>query len=285
MRILLLGVIAASLALAQQYNELTPQTSAGNRPGALLFGTTDPGVTVMPTIAQSKAVSADAGDGTTFDLSPYSDIEAGNQLLVFARCDNAAVTSVSDDLGTEYALILSQDAGHAAAFLGSAATSGTATITFHADGGCGYVSMGITAVAGSSGVEASATSSGTGGPPPVTTTSENVMLVLASMNQSATAYYPGDWSSIDDQSSSGEQLNFVGHQLAQSPGEQNPSITSDGSGANFSIAMAPGAAVDPGGVNGDFYVNLTTGELWGPRADGVWYVSDWKFYPRGGGPQ
>ena len=245
---------------------------------AFLSGTADPGVPAEPTILQKKIVVTGIGLGNALGVAADYNVTAGSAVVVVARCDNGTVGSITDSLGTTYSAITAL--ANARAFIGAFGSSGPDTITFHADPFCGYASIGFSEVAGSNAVvDAFTQSTSSSGPPAVTTTTYNDLIILGQAGQ-----YTNEWTatppSVIDASGgaggAGQQTGFIGHLPAGAPGTYTPSVTtsSAGNNNNFTIALRPTPVTSPG-VDGNFYLNRTTGILW-RKTGSSWVSSGWK---------
>ena len=58
-------------------------------------------------------------------------------------------------------------------------------------------------------------------------------------------------------------------------GAYTPTVNSLGGQAAYNIVAFVSNTVTSPGNNGDWYLNLTTGVLWGPKTDGIWGPSGW----------
>ena len=248
---------------------------SGGGAGSFLSGTTDPGAPALPTVVQARATSVGVGGGTNTTLAFSSNVTSGNVVVIGAQCQNAAISSVSDSLSTSYTLVdvNSNGNGGGSTYIGTLASSGGDTITANGTGGCANLSIAISEVHGANGVvDVHAKTSATTGPPSVTTTAAADLLILVTAVGNNSASFTATLPSVVDANATSGNAIFIGHQPANSIGAYTPSVT-NGAGnfqSSFTIALEAPGVTSPG-VPGSFYVNTTTGVLWGPKTTGgVW---------------
>jgi hypothetical protein len=115
---------------------------------------------------------------------------------------------------------------------------------------------------------------GSSGPTPVTAGEYGALLVglVGTYSSNCTFVVPTGFA-IDTQAGDGDS-SAAFHMVANAPGTTNLEFTlragSIFSAAFFALAITPKVAPVSVGLDGDYYHELTTGTLWGPRKNGVY---------------
>lgn len=247
--------------------------------GSFLSGTTDPGVPAVPAIVQKTSAQA-SSVGAALSLAFTGTVTVGNDLIVQSICQNSTITTVTDTQGTSYSSL--SITGNMAVFKGIAGGSGADTVTVNAAGACSFMAISLQEISGSNhtldGTINVVTT--TGGPPGVTTTLMSDLLVLGSTFKfSCSAVFTATPPTVLDTSSSGNLSIAAGHMPTSAPGAYTPSLTNNAAGCtqwSYTFALQPIPVLSPGN-NGDFYINLTTGVLWGPKSGGSWSNAGWHW--------
>lgn len=247
--------------------------------GSFLSGTTDPGVPAVPTIKQANSSITNTGLGTAATLAYVSNVTLGNDSVVAATCQNAAIASVTDSLGTAYASVGSN--GNFAVWRGTVGSSAADTITVNGTGGCANIYIGLQEVAGSNHTLDGSISivTTTGGPPGFTTIFSSDLLMVGTSVTNCNAVFTATAPTIKDASSSGTGSIAVGNLTTTAAGAYTPSLTNTqpGCGQNsYTFALQAVPVASPGN-NGDFYINLTSGVLFGPKTAGNWPNAGWHW--------
>ena len=244
----------------------------GGAASGLLSGSTNPGIPVSPTVRQTQVSSSHTGSGGNYSSSFTSPVVAGNTILVAGLCDNNPIAgTMTDSRGSVYASIMTVST-NIVVYKATAAASGTDTITINGSAGwCGDMSMAMVEVANTNGtVDISNSGAASTGPPAVTTTKYGDTLILLSVAQYGSAYAAAP-PSVLLQSQTTTPGAAAGYMPTTSAGTYTPSLTlsSGSNGAGFTIAMGPVPVTSPG-VVGNFYINTSTGALWGPKSSSGW---------------
>ena len=242
----------------------SPESGGGS--GAFLSGPTDPGVSAVPTIVQSASVNAGGSSGS---LAYTSNVTAGHISIAAVNCESATPTGLAftDSLGTAYVSRQGSQVGAAGAYIfsGPLFSSGPDTVSFTA--GAGTCVLFIAEMAGSNGVVDASVAGGASAVTTVTTAD----LILGSTylaSFASTAIPPTVALQTQHEGGNNQMLLAL---PTTAPGSY--SIATTGSWNAISVvAFRPTPLTSPG-VNGSFYLNTTTGVLWGPKAGGTWSQS------------
>jgi hypothetical protein len=237
--------------------------------GALLSGASDP-ATPSVTPVQSKAV-------LNTSITYTSSVTSGHLLAVCIAVDSSSSNAVvSDTLTNTYVQLGSVAAATKRAQIWAtiSGSSGADTISASVSGGTFQV-MAATEFSGDVTSTFDAQASGAGAPAAITTVTPSDIVFTCGANNGGFAFTTGGQTTILANLNNGSGSIVLGYQIVASPS----TITSDlNSGASIyaSRAVRPASVVSPGN-NGDWYINLTTGILWGPKAAGIWGHSGWKW--------
>lgn len=255
---------------------------SGGASSAFLSGTTDPGVALVPTIVQAQAQSFGVGGGSSQTYAYISSVTSGNVSVVSAQCQNAAVSSVTDTLGTTYTLAASEPGGNAGSvYTGTLGSSGADTVTVNGTGGCANLSIALQEVHGSNGVvDVSTKTTANTGPPAITTTVASDLLVLSTLVANCNSSFTATAPTVSDAVQGSGNSVGVAHLNTSAASTYTPNFTNTGTAcgqASFTLALEATPVLSPG-VPGSFYVNTTTGVLWGPKSSGgAWSKSGMSF--------
>jgi len=260
----------------------------GGPAGALLSGAANPGIPVIPSVRQAGATGSHVATGGTITQAFTSGVVSGNGVIVTGSCNNNPLSTVSDTLGTTYTKILGATNSSQAAFLGILASSGADTVTLTASAGwCGDMSVGIAEIANTNGVVdvTALTSGATSGPAAVVTTKYGDLLVLSTVDYNTTATFTATSpSAIDTSTTADNQSVFIGHLVTAAAGTYTPSVSNSGGNiTNYTIALEPIPVTSPG-ITGSFYINTSTGVLWGPKTSSGWNPSGDSVIPESSPP-
>ena len=243
------------------YDDGWVDPSAGG--GSVLSGTAPPGVSVAM-IQHTKAVSSTVA----FPV----DVTAGNLLIVMAR-NNTTLPNPTVVADTQ--LNTWTQGAYGAGSNGSfpnqvsicyaiASASGPCTIT--ATGALSVIiaefTPGMTMVDDSGG-----TTAGVGGPPaPTLTLGTAADLVINAITFDSTGYTASGESIIDTTANQGASWTLSG-----AAGSFVSSITAGANTNQGFASLAFVTGISPsGGVDGDWYLNTDTHEVFGPKASGAW---------------
>lgn len=245
----------------------------GGGAGVLLSGTSDPGV---PTVTPVQGAASVAVQTLAFG----SSVTSGNCLVLVAGWQNGTgvtLDTVTDTLGTTFAATSggTEVAGmHGTIYVGKATASGADTITWTKASSTAQVTAigeftGTTCV-----VDTSAALNAS--QPSVTTTVAYDELINGYLVHSNTNTCGTTGTGICYKGATGNNSVELGYQpTSATPGANTATLTSSfpTNTVFVTVALEPSAVASPG-VDGNWYVNTTTGVLWGPKTAGVWGKSN-----------
>lgn len=255
-------------------------TSAGG--GVFLSGTTDPGVPATPTIVQSGIANAAT-------VAYSGSVTTGNCSVVTVVCSGGGSIGVpTDTLSTNYGAAVNSSSFTSggcctvlmSTYLGTLTSSGANTVASN-NAGCGAGGLSIMELHGSTCTidVVGQRVQNVNGPPAVTTTVTNDLLILStSINvPSGTHTVTATPPAVVDQSllvALQRTIGALGHMPTGAPGTYTPIFVNDSGAGDASQTTAIRATpVASPGNDGDFYLNLTSGVLWGPKTSGSWSES------------
>jgi hypothetical protein len=255
----------------------------GGATGVLLSGSADPAVPSVTIVQSTKS----ANDVSSLAFSAH--VTAGNLLVVaFGASTSGGFTSpivVSDTLGNTWVQqVNAQNTGQptmTAIATCVTASSGADTVSVSGAGGANSqiviaeISGNFTATADATGVATSGTT------PPTLSLTEAYDLFF-------TAWYANGLPSVVGPEIFVQQItgNFWALNLAYVMESSSGAYASSLNGSTYgtviaSVALLANPPSSPG-VDGDWYLNTTTGILWGPRTGGVWSKSGFALVDVGG---
>jgi len=243
----------------------------GGSAGVLLSGSVDPGVPPAIVLIQSRL------SDNVASLSYTNPVSVGDLLVLIIQYfvpGNRAQTQ-SDTLGNVWTRTSISNSTNSSVEIWSAIanSSGSDTITVS---GANHTDMTILEFSGST-QTVDATSSSVGAPASVVATIPYDLYVIGTMDPSAgTLTTSGSTVIIGNVSGAGYSAGAAYEQRI-AVGAYTPTVNSLGGQSAYNIvAFASNTVTNPGN-NGDWYLNLTTGVLWGPKAGGLWGVSGWQY--------
>jgi hypothetical protein len=280
------GAAGAALCTGGQFSQgysagsTTPSNNCASpsaRAGMLWSGSTDPG---LPTITAVQSTS----QYNNSTLAYGAHVTAGNLLIAVAGAGNAVPGTATDSLGNSWSLVKSQSAGvsfpnYCNIYYSIAAYSGANTVSI----GGTIDSLAIAEFSSpnlGSAVDVFGGAANPGPPPTLTSTQANDILisgvVYGSIEVPTVSSPEALLTQIDSISSPARDI-AISWVLKSSIGSISSSLASNDSASNSSyVSLAfKTTPVSSFGIEGDWYLNLTTGALW-YLGGGGWGLAGWK---------
>lgn len=240
--------------------------------GVLLSGSANPGTPIL-TIVQSKAGSSDGNA-----LAYTSSVTAGNLLVaVLGSKSGPGTFAVSDTLGnlwTEIGFIST----HMQVWATVTASSGANTVTW--TGSSGNPNTAITEISGLS-ITTDSTQFTSPSPGAITTTVAYDLILTGAYSQTDSGSLTTSGSTIVLVTANNYGTIGIGYQIVPTVSTVTASLSMPGTGYFGSVAFKATPVSSPGN-NGDWWLNTTTGVLWGPKTGGVWSLSTFDLLPTAG---
>ena len=246
----------------------------GGATGVLLSGSGDPGIPVYSILQSVKS-----GENVSSLILP-SNVVAGNLLVVAYGRANGELTSgatVSTTQEGNFTLSpLIQGGNGVAIYYAVAVSSGSRTINVSLSGGTACQIM-AAEIGGNFTTTVDATGAATTIPNLTLTVPYDLVLTATYYSSSASATVTSP-EAVLQQTSFSDRSMALAWAVPARTGSFTSSLTAPGgsSPGYASMAFAPMTISSPG-VNGDWYIDLTTGYLWGPKTGGVWGLSAYKW--------
>jgi len=253
-----------------------------SRPGVLWSGSGDPG---EPSIVVSQYRSS--GEGVS-SLAFSSNVTAGDLLICAAAVygnSNSYPITMSDSQGNTWTVVATQLNSATGAYYGVAigfaiaGSTGACTVSAALTGGSFAGTNGQLVIAdlASSNLTSTVDSHGNGTSMPALSLTQGYDLVL-----SAVCFHPGAAATVTSpeaiitQSTYSDMRVALSWFLATSIGSVTSSLVSGGGDSAYVSMALQTSAVSSFGVDGDWYLNLLTGDLWG-RTSGIWSMTGFQW--------
>lgn len=262
------GLVSGSASDCVLVDGTSGSCGSGGGTGVLVSGSTDPGVP-SATVVQSTS-------GLVSSIAYASGVTAGNLLVVCIAVDGSTSNAVvSDTLLNTWVQqgSVASNTKKAQVWATISGSSGANTVAATVAGGSFQV-MAITEISGDVTSTADAQASGST-PPAITTVTPYDILITCGAHNGGFAFSASGATTLLTSTNNGGGSMGLGYQVVTSASTVTSGINS---GANIyaSRAIRPASVASPGN-NGDWYLNLVTGILWGPKTSGTWGHSGWKF--------
>lgn len=201
------------------------------------------------TIANSGASSASVGGSSSQTFGPTASVTAGNIIVVSGSCQNAAMSSITDSLGTSYSLVTTVTGGSGSmqTYTGTAGSSGADTFTVSGASGCAIIGWSYYEVSNSGGVDVSnsVNCASPCGAPSITTTVAQDLLLTAGVSRSGTGTFTATSPTVLDNGGGGGTNSANAHTPTTTAGSYTPTFSNATSGANWFIVTAMKPASPP----------------------------------------
>jgi hypothetical protein len=212
-----------------------------------------------------------------------SNVTVGNLLVTVIGDNNqSGTTTVSDTLlnsWTQSGTTVNVGGNYGQLWYAVSSSSGADTITVAFSGGSSYTGMSIAEFSGD--IAALDVFNNLGSlPAPVTTTTPSDLVVSGVAYNGTGPISATPPTVILSQNPPFVEQIAVAWQIPATAGAVTPGLPSQVNSVYMTAAWHPAAIISPGN-NGDWYLNLTTGVLWGPKTGGVWAPSGWQYVTGG----
>ena len=195
------------------------------------------------TIANSVAATSVVGGGNSQAWGPLASVTAGNTLLVMGSCQNAALSTVTDTLGTVYTQVTTTSFGSGTnmiVWIGTASISGADTITTVGSGGCAFMTFAYYEISNTGGVDVFNSGASTGTPSITTTVASDVIMSFG-VSRSGQGTFVVTTPTVLDNGGGGSSNSANAHTPTSTAGSYLPQFQNSTSGANawINVAMKP----------------------------------------------
>lgn len=271
--------VLASIWTADAFAQYSSDVGS-SRPGVLWSGSSDPGAPSITLVQSTKS-----GNNAT-SLAFGSNVTSGNLLIVVIGSANSSLSvlpNVSDTLGNTWTKVKGNNSGDGVAIAYAFANgSGATTVSISAGSGAGNSMPQFTSilVAEFSSANLSSTvdvSAGGSSAPSLTLTQGYDLVISGSYYASSTAAAATS-PEVVFQNTSLTNSTAGAWVLATAIGAFTTSLTAPGGTACWVSIAFKTTAITTFGVDLDWYINTTTGELW-QRNSGIWNTTGFKWSP------